>query len=66
MICKCGCDHWLHLAMGFQGIVGMMVNLNNQSVRASSAAMEMLDTQMAKLAAEIEKQRRKNEATPPS
>lgn len=65
--CSCKCDHWLHLAMGFQGIVGMMVNLDSQGVACSKQAMEMLEIQMRQLAEQIEKQRRKTlEATPPS
>jgi hypothetical protein len=55
--CPCGVDHWLHLAAGFQGIVGMMANLNAQAVPASDEAMAKLDEQLARLREQIDQQR---------
>lgn len=57
MKCPCGIDHWLHVAAGFQGIVGMMVNLEAQGVPASPEAIQKMEEQLKKLQERIEKQK---------
>lgn len=57
MKCPCRVDHWLHLALGFQGIVGMMVNLEAQGVQASETAIQKMEEQLEKLKERIEKQK---------
>ncbi len=56
MTCSCGVDHWLHVALGFQGIIGMMIQL--QGVPPSQAALEKLQEQLTKLQDQIEKLKR--------
>ena len=60
--CPCGVDHWLHLALGFQGIVGMMTQLDGKDVLPSNAAMDMLEQYSAKLAEHVARQKAKRAA----
>ena len=59
--CPCLVDHWLHVAAGFQGIVGMMIHLENADVPASDAAMAKMEEQLTRLAERIQVQRQRKE-----
>lgn len=52
-MCPCGVDHWEHLAAGFQGIVGMMVNLSAKGIKASPEALKKMEEQLTKLTEQI-------------
>jgi len=61
--CPCGVDHWLHVATGFQGIVGMMVNLQAHHIPVSDAAMRKMEEQLAKLQERVDIARKQRQAT---
>jgi hypothetical protein len=54
-----GVDHWLHVALGFQGIVGMMNTLDAHDVPPSEAALEMLEKYSRQLAEHVVRQKAK-------
>lgn len=58
MKCPCGVDHWLHLALGFQGIVGMMAQLRTSECPPTAAAIEKFDLYLSRLGDEINKLKR--------
>ena len=60
--CPCECDHWMHLAQGFQGIVSMMGTLNHNNIEASDAAVRKMEEHLALLKAQIETQKQKKVA----
>ena len=55
MKCPCECDHWMHLAMGFQGIVSMMGTLSHNGVTPSAAAVQKMEEYLALLKVQIDK-----------
>ena len=61
MRCPCECDHWHHLAAGFQGIVSMMGTLNHNGVTASDRAIQKMEEQLALLADRIAECKKKGQ-----
>jgi hypothetical protein len=53
--CPCGIDHWLHVALGFQGLVGMLTQLQQQGITCTPAALAALEVYQARLAELIRK-----------
>lgn len=59
--CPCEIDHWHHLSAGFQGIVGMLQQLERHNVPVTDRALSHMEEQLAKLKELID--RRKHERT---
>lgn len=59
MICPCGCDHWLHVAAGLQGVAGMLVNLEAAQAPPTRAGLAKLEEQLQKLQGLLERQKAK-------